>query len=161
MLRAVKCTGVITFHSAAWIPHDSWRATVFLLHVPFYGHQLGAYNVFCEEKPSAPWLHHVFFQYNDHPIIPSTHLSTHLFAQHCCGVPDFFSKDSCFWHQFLYDFGSKTYEEEFLQIFMTLNRMINDVPLEKYWFVLMGHLTCRFSSRFGGNKLNSYSLGNI
>lgn len=37
----------ISFKVAAWLPHDSWRATVFLLHVPFYGHQLGAYNVFC------------------------------------------------------------------------------------------------------------------
>lgn len=36
----------ISIRVAAFILHDSWRATVFLLHVPFYGHQLGAYNVF-------------------------------------------------------------------------------------------------------------------
>lgn len=95
----------ISFRVAALLPHDSWRATVFLLHVPFYGHQLGAYNVFHVEKNHRLFLmkHRIFSQHNGSPVIPSIHDSTHLSAHHCRGVPDLFLKDSHVWHHFFWD----------------------------------------------------------
>lgn len=60
----------ISLKVAAWLLHDFWRATVFLLHVLFYGHQLGAYNVFCMEE--ASWSTIMYFsECNGHPVIPS------------------------------------------------------------------------------------------
>lgn len=42
-VEAVKCIGFSVFSNA-------WRATVFLLHISFYGHLFGAYDTFCFAK---------------------------------------------------------------------------------------------------------------
>ena len=67
----------ISLKVAAWLLHDSWRATVFLLHVPFYGHQLGAYNVLCAGKKKIISTITAFFpirRSSTHPLYSSIHL---------------------------------------------------------------------------------------
>lgn len=48
----------MVFSVAAQIPLDSWRATVFLLHVPFYGQLIGAYDAFCAPLYDVFTIHH-------------------------------------------------------------------------------------------------------
>lgn len=131
----------------AWIPHDSWRATVFLLHVPFYGHQLGAYNVFHVE------VHHRLFWWSivttlcifpvqwpsTHPLHPFIYPSLYSSLLWCpWPLLQGFLLSSSFLLG-LWKTAEKLVEDQFW-ISLTLNGVINDVPPEECGFLMMGEI---------------------